>query len=238
MIPKIIHYCWFGNNPKPELAKKCIESWKKYLPDYEIIEWNEQNFDVNSNAYCKEAHEKGKWAFITDYVRVKALYEYGGIYMDTDVEVLKPLDKFLTLKSFSGFEREDSIQTGIMASEKGTELFSKLMHYYDDKHFIKDNGELDLTPNTVTITNILLDCGLQLNNKKQTVIEFTLFPCEFFCPKDYRTNKITLTNNTYTIHHFNGSWQPKSKRIKYRILTFLGPTISKYLVKVKNILKR
>lgn len=237
MIPKIIHYCWFGGKPKPLLAEKCIESWKKYLPDYEIIEWNEENFDINSNDYCKEAYESKKWAFITDYVRVKVLYEFGGIYMDTDVEVLKSLDVFLSLKAFSGFESKDRIPTGIMASEKNLPLFSKLMHDYDDRHFIKENGELDLTTNVTTITNYLLEDGLVLNNKKQTVSDFTLFPNDYFCPKDCVTRKIHLTNNSYVIHHFDGSWQPKKKKLKYELINRLNPKLIEKLVTIKNSFK-
>ena len=124
MIPKTIHYIWFGGNPLPEDAKRCIDTWKKYCPDYEIKEWNESNFDVAQNDYIKEAYEAKKWAFVSDYARLKVLVEYGGIYMDTDVEVLKPLDRFLSERAFSGFEDADAIPAGIMACEKGFELFA------------------------------------------------------------------------------------------------------------------
>lgn len=215
MIPKKIHYCWFGGNPLPELAVKCIESWKKYCPDYEIIEWNEKNFDLSCNKYVKEAFECKKWAFITDYVRLYAMVNQGGIYMDTDVEVLKNLDIFLKNKAFSGFEREDAIPTGIMASEKDFPLFKKLLADYDGRAFIKENGEMDLTTNVTTITNICLNHGLILNNQKQTINDFTLYPKEIFCPKSYETGKIECTENTYTIHHFAGSWHTeKEKKIK------------------------
>ena len=135
MIPKIIHYCWFGGNPYPEDVKKCIESWKKNLPDYEIREWNEGNFDFNQIPYTKEAYETKKWAFITDYVRLHALNLYGGIYMDTDVEILKSLDPFLHEKGFAGFERIDGIQTGLMAAEKGHPFIRELKQEYEKLHF-------------------------------------------------------------------------------------------------------
>lgn len=214
-IPKKIHYCWFGGKPLPEDAKKYIESWKKYCPDYEIIEWNESNFDLNSNMYVKEAYEARKWAFITDYVRLYVMYNYGGIYMDTDVEVLKKLDVFLENDAFSGFESNKYIPTGIMACKKGFKLFGELLDYYTNKHFKKENGDLDLTTNVITITNICKKHGLVLNNKQQNVDGFMLYPAEYFCPKDYKTGEINVTENTYTIHHFSGSWlEDEDKEIK------------------------
>ena len=211
-IPKTIHYCWFGGNPLPELALKCIESWKKYCPDYEIIEWNEKNFDLTSNTYVKEAYEAKKWAFITDYVRLYAMVNYGGIYMDTDVEVIKPLDQFLVHEAFSGFEDPKNIPTGIMACEKDFTLFKELLSYYDNRHFIKEDGSYDMTTNVVTITNMCLEHGLVLNNQLQTVRGFTLYPNDVFCPKSHETGEINLTENTHTIHHFSGSWISKEER--------------------------
>ena len=131
MIPKIIHYCWFGGNPLSDLAQKCIDSWKKYCPDYEIKEWNESNFDLNSCDYVREAYQAKKWAFVTDYVRLYAMVTEGGIYMDTDVEVIRPLDSFLSNRAFSGFEDETNIPTGIMACEKGFPLFEELLEEYN-----------------------------------------------------------------------------------------------------------
>lgn len=156
MIPKKIHYCWFGRGQMPELAKKCIESWKKYLPDYEIKEWNEDNFDLNAYPYVREAYDNRKFAFVTDVVRLYALYTEGGIYMDTDVEVLKSLDGFLHHVAFSGFEDDHNIPSGIMASEKGGKWAKDNLDYYVGKHFIKEDGSLDLTTNVITITNYML----------------------------------------------------------------------------------
>ncbi len=206
MIPKKIHYCWFGKNPLPELAQNCIASWKKYCPDYEIIEWNEETFDIESNAYVKEAYEAKKWAFVSDFVRLYALVQQGGVYMDTDVELLKPIDGFLSCAAFSGFEAADRIPTGIMACEQGHPLFTELLQDYDHRHFLLDNGEYDTTTNVTTITNLCLKHGLELNNQLQTVCGFTLYPFEFFCPKDSTTKLVHLTENTHCIHHFDGSW--------------------------------
>ena len=218
MIPKKIHYCWFGGNPLPELAKKCIESWKRFCPDYDIIEWNETNFDVNFNDYVKEAYQAKKWAFVSDVARLYALVNYGGVYMDTDVEVIKPLDEFLNLEAFSGFESKEAIPTGIMAAEKDQKMFVELLREYDAAHFMKADGTLDITTNVVRITNACLKYGLILNNKKQTVNGFTLFPNEFFCPKDLVTKRLNLTKNSTTIHHFNGSWRSESDQLYVQLI--------------------
>ena len=136
LIPPIIHYCWFGRSEMPMMVKECIESWKKFCPDYEIIRWDETNTNLNENDYIKEAYENGKWAFITDYIRLKVLYEHGGIYMDTDVQVCKTLDPFLIDSAFSGFENVHQIPTGIMASEAGHPFLKKLLDYYIGRHFV------------------------------------------------------------------------------------------------------
>lgn len=237
MIPKIIHYCWFGGKPLPKMAKKCIESWKKYCPDYEIIEWNETNFDLNYNLYVKEAYEAKKWAFVTDVVRLYALVTYGGIYMDTDVEILKPLDDFLELEAFSGFEAKDRIPTGIMASAKSSPLFVELLNDYSEARFLKADGELDLTTNVKRITDKCLKYGLNLNNQKQTVNGLTLFPSDYFCPKDSDTLKINLTKNSYTIHHFDGSWLPRNRKFVKFMTKFFGKRFVNILVKIKHFFK-
>jgi len=212
MIPKIIHYCWFGRGEMPELAKMCIESWKKFLPDYELMLWNEDNFDVSSLKFTRQAYEKRKFAFVTDYVRLYALKNYGGVYMDTDVEITKNIDKFLELPAFSGFETGDLIPTGIMASEKGLKWIDELIKYYDKKPFVRWNGRLNKTPNTLIISRIFgKKGGVILNNTYQVYDnQLHLFPKDFFCPKSYKTGEIELTENTYCIHHFAGSWTKNS----------------------------
>ena len=207
MIPKVIHYCWFGRGQKPEAALKCIESWKKFLPDYDLKEWNEDNFDISSNLYVSQAYQSRKFAFVTDYVRLYALYTEGGVYMDTDVEVLGNYDKFLHHHAFSGFETDGNVPTGMMAAEKGSVWAKELLDGYKDRVFIKEDGSFDTTTNTFVITKYMVDKGLVLNNKYQDFPGLcTMYPSDYFCPKDHRTGKIRCTSNTVCIHHFAGSW--------------------------------
>ena len=227
MIPKTIHYCWFGRGKMPDLALRCIASWKKYLPDYQIKEWNEDNFDLSLYPYAQEAYECRKFAFVTDVVRLYALYTEGGIYMDTDVEVLKPLDQFLSHPAFSGFENETSVPTGIMAAEKGSLWAKDNLDLYEGKHFLKD-GEMDLTTNVDTITRYMVEKhGLRRDNTLQDFPGWiTLYPKEYFCPLNPITRKLEKTKNTVTIHHFMGSWSvktPVSVSRKWIIRTFGEP---------------
>jgi len=206
MIPKIIHYCWFGGNPLPPLAKKCIESWEKHCSDWEIIEWNETNFDVNYNTYVRQAYEAKKWAFVSDVARLWALVNHGGVYMDTDCELLKPIDEFLKHEAVSGFEPTFKIPTAMMGCREGFPLFKEILLDYDKRAFLLPNGDFDTITNVVTMTKILLIHGLVLNNRPQTVKGFTLYPSEYFCPKNYNTGKLDVSENTYIIHHYSESW--------------------------------
>lgn len=237
MIPKKIHYCWFGRGEKPELAVKCIESWKKYLPEYEIIEWNEDNFNLDMYPYVREAYDARKFAFVTDVVRLWAMYTYGGIYMDTDVEVLKPLDSLLAFEAVSGFESESQIPTGLMACRKGFPLFKELLDEYQGLHFLRQDGTLDFTTNVTRITNICLQQGFVPNGKLQTVNGFTLLPAEYLCPKSWRTGKITLTKNTLCIHHFSGSWQTDNKvKLANKIRDVFGYNFLQFCFRLKRFL--
>ena len=239
MIPKIIHYCWFGRGKMPELALKCIASWKQFLPDYELRLWNEDSFDINSIPYVKEAYESRKFAFVTDYVRLYALYNEGGIYMDTDVEVLKPLDDLLKLPAFSGYESNkfDNFPTGLMASAKGGLWVQEQIAYYDGVHFIKPDGNFDMTTNTVTISRIMTENGFELNGKYQVYKnDMHCFPKDYFCPKT-STGVLKLTKNSYCIHHFAGSWHTptfKEKVKKFIFRKIIGPEITDKLIGVKR----
>jgi len=215
MIPKIIHYCWFGGNPLPDDVKQYIVTWRKFCSDYEIIEWNESNFDVTQNEYCKEAYEAKKWAFVTDYVRLKVLYEYGGIYMDTDVEVVKSLDSLLTYNALSGYESPSRIPTGTMGACRDNEWIGILLQDYNHRHFIKSDGSFNLMTNVEVITQLTTErYGIHLDGNK---IEFgnhmVLLPFDYLCAKDLKTSEIRKTSNTYTIHHFMGSWLPEDIQV-------------------------
>lgn len=239
MIPKKIHYCWFGRGKMPELALKCIESWKKHLPEYEIKEWNEDNFDLNMYPYVREAYDNRKFAFVTDVVRLYALYHEGGIYMDTDVEVLKPLDAFLDCPAFSGFEDDVHVPTGIMASEKGGKWAKENLSYYDGRHFVNEQGELDLTTNVTTITNYMLPYGLKQNNTLQQFPGLiTFYPKDYFCPKSYEDGKVYLTDNTCTIHHFAGSWHTSYENFVFEVGKLVGNKNLQRLVALKKFFCR
>ncbi len=236
MIPKVINYCWFGGTPLPEDVKEHIASWKRHCSDYEILEWNERNFDVNENTYCREAYEAKKWAFVSDYARLKILYDHGGIYMDTDVEVCRSLDDLLNYTAFSGFESVSRLQTGVLGSTKAASWIGYLLSYYNDKRFKQADGNLDQTTNVVTVTrmtkekyNIRLDGSFQVFGDNNA-----LLPFEYLCAKDFMDGLVKKTRNTYTIHHFAGSWLSPVKRFRHQLKLILVRILGKrvvYLIK-------
>jgi mannosyltransferase OCH1-like enzyme len=217
MIPKTIHYCWFGSGKLPPLASKCIESWKRQLPEYKIVAWSEKNFNVHSNRYVEQAYERRKYAFVSDFVRLYVLYHHGGIYMDTDVEVLQPLDRFLVHEAFSGFESSQHVPTGIMASVKNHRFIGELLSAYENRQFIKADGTCDTSTNVIAITNCALQHGLRPNGVKQEISGMTFYPPEYFCPYDNATGMKSVTSNTYCIHWFAKSWTEPHVRLRSRI---------------------
>lgn len=235
MIPKVIHYCWFGRGQMPEMAHRCIDSWKKFLPDYELRLWNEDTFDINSIPYVKEAYEAKKFAFVTDYVRLYAIYNFGGVYMDTDVEVLKNLDTFLGLPAFSGFESEKDVPTGIMASKRFGAWANEQLEYYKDRHFVNSDGSCDMTTNVQIISGIMARNGFKLENSYQVYKNcMHIFPKDYFCPK-MRSGIVQLTTNSYCIHHFEGSWQSTNAKIKkFFFRKIVGPKITEFLIMTKK----
>lgn len=237
MIPKIIHYCWFGKNKLPKDINYFISTWKKYCPDYKIIEWNENNFDINQNLYCKQAYEAKKWAFVADYARLKILSEYGGIYMDTDVEVCKSFDDILSYNLFLGFESDNIITSGVIGACKDNSCIKHLLSYYDNKCFIQNDNQYDLIENVRIISKMLKDkYAINLNNKLQTFDNnYIIFPFEYFCAKDLIDDKIKKTENTYAIHHYNASWVSCVGKIRHLVKIILVKIFGKdFVVFVKS----
>lgn len=221
MIPKKIHYCWFGGNSKSKLIEKCIKSWKKYCPDYEIIEWNESNFDLNCCDYVREAYEAKKWAFVSDYVRIWALNTYGGIYLDTDVEITQNLDKFLPHSAFTGFESKDYPFTAVFGCEKNHHTTETILESYSNRVFKLGENEYDLQPNTAFITNIFIEeYGVKLNNETQHLKNgLTIYSNDYFCPCSCVDLTFNKTKNTHAIHWFNASWhESKYPTIRKKLL--------------------
>ena len=239
MIPKIIHYCWFGEKPLPELAQKCIASWKKFLPEYKLRLWNEETFDLDMYPYAREAYDNRKYAFVTDVVRLWALEKFGGVYMDTDVEMLRPLGDLMELPAFTGYEasQANAPVTGLMASAPHGVWVKEQLAYYEGKHFTKTDGTLDLTPNTKPIADIMVAGGFVINGKYQVYKnDMHVFPVDYFCPLT-STRVLKLTKNTYCIHHFAGSWVEKMRGqlVKSWICEhILGRKLTDKLVQVKR----
>lgn len=213
MIPKIIHYCWFGDNPLPELAVKCIDSWRKYFPDYEIKEWNESNFDLNCCDYVREAYEVKKWAFVSDYARFWILYNFGGLYFDTDVEIIKDMSDIVEKGSFMGCEPVFSGGLGVnpglgLAAAPGLGLYKEILDDYENSHFFDlETGKLRTV--VMRVTDILKKYDFDGKNEIKEIKEVYFYPPEYFCPLDYTTGNLTITENTYSIHHYMATWQTK-----------------------------
>ena len=208
MIPQKIHYCWVGGNPLPDLVKKCIASWKKYCPDYEIIEWNETNYDFTKNQYMKEAFEAKKWGFVPDYARLDIVYQHGGIYLDTDVEIIKSFDAILENNGFVGFEDKSFINFGQgFGAEAGNPVIKELIDSYNSLKFFNEDGSLNTVASPELNTITLAEMGLKRNGEKQILNNcFTIYPSDYFCPKSLNDGIIRKTENTYSIHHFDASW--------------------------------
>ena len=238
-IPKVIYYCWFGKGKMPRLAEKCIQSWKKYCPDYKIVCLSEENFDITQNKYAKEAYAAGKWAFVSDYARLKILYDNGGIYFDTDVELIKPLDKLIEESGYMGFDENGIASTGLgFACEKGNELVGALLKDYEDISFMLPDGTYDLTPCPDRNTKTLIKLGMDINNKDQVFMGIRMLPEDYLCPLKYYTGKKIITPNTYSIHHFSASWTSATSRRTTFIKHIIGVKLyeklyGKFLYKFK-----
>ncbi len=217
MIPKIIHYCWFGHGEKPNSVKKCIESWRKFCPDYEIKEWTEDDFDVNINLYCQQAYESRKWAFVSDYARLWIVYNYGGVYLDTDVELVRSYNPLLKHKCFVGRQPGFQANTGAgFGSEKGHPVVKIMMDDYNDIPFIKENGEMDLWTCPHRNSQWLFKNGLKRDDSYQEIADVAIYPIEYFSPKDAWTRSTKRTKNTYSIHHCDGTWNSDETNLEHK----------------------
>ena len=223
-IPKIIHYCWFGGNPKSELILKCISSWKKYMPEYEIKEWNEKNYDINKADFIREAYRAKKWAFVSDYARFDVINQYGGIYFDTDVELLKPIpNDILRHSSFTGFEYSGNVNPGLVyADVPGGRMPNKILSKYNTMHFCKDKYGNYITVNMV-VTDMLN--GLIKNNSFQIVDGLAIYPSSVFCGYDQDVKEMDIREDTISVHHYAGTWTEKTKK----------QIIRKYLKKIFGV---
>lgn len=216
MIPHLIHYCWFGRNPLPDLAVRCIESWKRFFPDYEIIEWNEDNFDVSAIAYTREAYAAKKYAFVSDYARFWILYQYGGLYFDTDVEVIRPMDDLVARGPFMGCEKPFCENAGPnslgvapglgLGAVPGSALYREIVERYSELHFLQADGSQDKTTVVEHITGLMVEHGLKNLPEVQQCAGVWIYPNDYFAPKNIDTNTLTITPNTRSIHHYDASW--------------------------------
>ncbi len=240
MIPKIIHYCWFGNNPKSKLIQKCIASWKRYLPDWEIIEWNEQNYDVRKNRYISAAYEQKKWAFVVDYARFDILNRQGGVFLDTDVEILKKIpDRLLEHEAFTGFESDTTVNPGLVFAAKAAHpMLKEIMAVYEKKRFgERINGRIE---NIVDIVTGILDKnGLKKDNSFQLVKGVAVYPKEYFCCFNHEIQAFEIREETISIHHYAASWSPWYRKLYFRTIKVAAGILGKerYL-RMKRIIKR
>lgn len=245
-IPKVIHYCWFGRRPLPKSALRCIDSWKKFLPGYEIKRWDEDNFNVHEIAYTSQAYSLGKYAFVSDYARLKILFDYGGIYFDTDVELINTIDDIVSASPFMGIESLQlingkasiGINPGLgFGASAGMPFLGELVDNYSKLRFIAANGELNLKTIVQYTTELMEKDGLLQQNLLQHCGGFNIYPIDFFNPKDMRTGKVFITQYTRSIHHFDDSWHTPWERFKKKIAAMVGESLTKAIVSTKHLFR-
>lgn len=247
MIPQIIHYCWFGGNPLPNSARKYIESWRNHFPGYEIKEWNEKNFDVNSIAYTRDAYEAGKYAFVSDYARFWILYHHGGVYFDTDVEVIRRMDDIIAKGAFMGFELDNvksdkkvlSINPGVgLGAEKGNPIYAEILQGFEKLDYYLPDGTRNPFTMIPMVTRMMQDRGLVLKDEMQTIDSITIYPNEYFNPFDDITGVLRKTANTRSIHWYAKTWieasNPRMVSVKRLLRRVLG---TGFVGNVKRLLK-
>lgn len=221
MIHKVFHYCWFGKGRKPKEFYEYLASWKKYGPEYEIQEWNETNFDISDNRYCWEAYQVGKWAFVSDYARLKIMYKYGGIYLDTDVELLRPLTPLIDqFEGFVGYQNPVQINTGLgFAAAERSPCVKAMLDIYNKRAFLREDGTMDLTPCPVANTVGLKNCGMLAKDSGniQRVMDVAVLPVDYLNPFNVDTGKLHITEHTFSVHHYAATWHNKSARYRQRL---------------------
>ncbi len=212
LIPKKIHYCWFGGNPVPDKLKRCMDTWNRFCPDYEIIEWSEKNYDVMKYPFTREAYAHKKWAFIPDIARLEILYENGGIYLDTDIELVRSLDELLFQKGYVGIEKWGVINIGGGCGViPGHPMIKQLLDRRISNSFIREDGSLNMESSGSYETLPFIEAGFKPNNTTQTVCDMTIYGSDYFHPYDYMTGNLDMTPNTYSIHRFSESWVDRKK---------------------------
>ena len=232
MIPKKIHYCWFGRGPMPELAQKCIESWHRFMPDWEYVLWNEDNFDISMYPYTKEAYDAKRYAFVSDVARLKALKEQGGIYLDVDFEVYKPFDDLLQNDAFAGFEgsKHNPVMMGVIGSVPEGQWVSCQLNRYEGRHFIV-NGVPDLTTNVKFIFDWMTGHGFFADGKEQDYGDLHIYPVDYFCPR-LTTGEYRRTDNTYCEQQGESSWAKMT--LKDKVFRRLPSGLRVFLIKTKR----
>ncbi len=247
MIPKIIHYCWLSNVPIPAKLQKCMESWKKHLPDYEFMLWNFDRFPRGKSKWVDEAFDNKKYAFAADYIRLYALYNYGGIYLDMDVEVLKPFDDFLDMNTMMCYENHmvlSNLEVAAFGVETNSKWVGDCLHYYDSKNFVNQDGTFNMTVLPIIVRNQLKATGhsIKLVRSIREALNAELedsipiFDYTFFSPKCYETGELKISSSTYSIHHFAGSWLPWEQVIESKIWSFLGLKPHRFMWHLDNFL--
>lgn len=244
MIPKTLHYIWFGNNELPELERRCISSWARIMPDWEIRRWDESNFDIESCPFSREAYKAEKWAFVSDYARYRILHTHGGVLLDTDVELLKPLDNLLENEAFAGFMKNNFFMAPglIMGAEPGSHVMDEVARIYESMEFEERSGRNSMDTSPRVLTHYLEEkYNLKRDGSYQKIDGFTAYPSRYFDPVDSHSGKVEITEDTYSIHHYSGTWLSPAK--KYRIearkklAPIVGPKLSWLLSSAASVLK-
>ncbi|MDE6651765.1 MAG: glycosyl transferase [Paramuribaculum sp.] len=235
MIPKVIHYCWFGRKPLPKLARRCIQSWRRYLPEWEIKEWNEDNFDISETPFAAEAYKAGKYAFVSDYARFAILAEHGGVYLDTDVELIKPWEPLIDMAPFVGTEQTGLINPGLgFAMPPGNDFCSAMLETYRSVRFVNRDGSYNLKTICDYSTGYFTERGYKPADNQLTIDGITIYPPQVLSPKSQINGEINITEETYAIHHYAGSWLTPYERFKLRVKEVTGPTFTNFYIRLKH----